>query len=362
MKRNITLLGIVSFLNDLSSEIIHPLLPFFLKSMNATALGIGIVGGLLDGFGNVVKLFSGYISDIFRKRKPLVFFGYLLSQVSKLGIGISSSAGEVSGFVIMDRIGKGIRTSPRDAIIAESSKERGKAFGFHRAMDTAGAVVGTLIAILLYESLKNFQTPILVAAAIGFFAVIPIFFVRDTGEFVPKKVEIGVKLKKYLFVAFLSGLCHLSYMFFLIRASVISVEAAFLLYLLFNVVYSLYSYPAGILADRFGKAKIVGFSYLIFSMSLLLMTFQNPLFFVVAFILYGIFMSVSEAQQRALASDLSKSQGFGLGAYHLSFGMAIVIGNIIAGALAELFTLDAAFVFASILSLISVFVYLFVKF
>jgi len=163
-------------------------------------------------------------------------------------------------------------------------------------------------------------------------------------------------------VVVLAGLCHISYMFYLIKASIVSVDVAFILYLIYNVIYAGFSYPAGVLADKIGKSKILGLSYFIFATSLVLMTFDGIPYFLLAFVLYGVFMSVSEAQQRALASDLARSQGFGLGAYHLSFGTAIVFGNVLAGGLAEFLSLNAAFTFASLLAFVTALLYLFVEF
>ncbi len=360
-KENVLLLGIVSLLNDLSSEIILPILPFFLKSLNASNLSIGLVGGIIDGMSNIVKAISGYISDKIKRRKLIVFIGYTVSQFSKMGLSFSYSPISISSFVTLDRIGKGIRTSPRDAIIAESTKNRGRAFGLHRMMDTSGAVFGTIFAIILIESFGNFRQPIFFAAILGFIALIPLFFVKDTGMFV-KSIELGLRLRKYLIAISFIGLSHVSYMFFLLKASQISVEFSIVLYLLYNIVYATFSYPIGVLADKYGRERMLSLAYLFFSFASILMLTSFVVSFIVAFILYGFFMSISEAQQRALASDIAKAQGFGIGSYHFFFGISSLIGNLIAGILAQLYFYEVVFVYSFIMSTLSAVLYAFMKF
>ncbi len=347
-RRNVYLLSLTSFLNDLSSETILSILPFFLKSFGATFYGIGLIGGLIDGLGNIAKVFSGYVSDFFGKRKPLVFFGYFISQVSKLCLSFSSSTLFAGAFISIDRLGKGTRTAPRDALISESKWKSGTAFGFHRAMDTFGAVIGSLIALILVFHGIKFSGAIVYAALIGFLAIIPIIFVKETGKI--KKPVLGFKMKKYVAFAAFLGFCNVSYMFFMLKAAKLSIELAIALYLLFNVIYALTSYPFGILADKIGKAKVLSLAYIMLSISAILMTRVNLIAFILAFSFYGLFMAVAEAQQRALASDLSISKGFGIGAFHFTYGTSTILCNILAGAMAS-FSINYVFVYLSIVAI-----------
>ncbi len=354
-RRNVYLLGITSFLNDLSSEIILPILPFFLRSFGATFYGIGFVGGLIDGFGNIAKVFSGYISDLFGKRKALVFSGYLLSQFSKLFLSFTSSTLFASLFIALDRLGKGIRTSPRDALISESKWKSGSAFGFHRAMDTFGAAIGSFFALLLIIYGFEYGRAIIFAALIGFFSIVPIFFVREITKAV-RRPRLNFRIKRYISIAIFLGFCNISYMFFLLKASKLGVDVAIALYLLFNVVYALASYPFGILADKFGKAKILSLAYLLFGISAFIMLRDNLIAFLAAFILYALFMAVAEAQQRALASDLSISKGFGIGAYHFAYGTSTIFANVLAGFIAE-FSINYVFIYISATSFLASLIY-----
>ena len=353
-KRNVYLLGITSFLNDLSSEIILPILPFFLKSFGAPYLGIGLVGGLIEGFSSVAKVFSGYLSDLFGKRKPIVFFGYLISQISKVFLAHSSSTFSAGFFVALDRFGKGIRTSPRDALISESKWESGKAFGLHRSLDTLGATIGSFIALLLIFYGFKYNKAIIFAAIIGFFSIIPIIFVKETGKSV--KPTLDLKIKKYIAFALFFGFCNISYMFFLLKASDFGVEFAVALYLLFNSVYAFASYPFGVLSDRFGKTKLLSLAYAFLSISALFMIQNSLEFFVVAFILYGLFVAISDAQQRAFASELSISKGFGIGAFQFSYGISTIFGNTLMGFIAEL-SVDYVFMYLTLVSLIAAVIY-----
>ncbi|WP_457591864.1 MFS transporter, partial [Geoglobus sp.] len=361
MDRNVFLLGVVSFLNDMSSEVILPILPFFLKGFGAGYTGIGFVGGILDGFGNLVKVLSGYISDRIGNRKHMVFSGYLISQFSKLALSYSSSTALAGLFVTLDRVGKGIRTSPRDALLAESGMKSGKAFGLHRMMDTLGAVLGTSLALYLVYSGVNYGSAILLAAIIGFFAVVPLVFVRETAVPV-KKPEISLRLKRFVIFSFFVGLANISYMFFLLKAGSFGVTTAIGLYLVFNVVYALMSYPFGMLAERIGKTVSLSIGYAFLSISSLVMFTGTSVFEMLAgFMLYGLYMSIVEAQQRALASDLSVSYGFGIGTYHFVFGVSTIVGNTIAGMIADI-SLNLVFAYSALLSLAVSLSYAIIKF
>ncbi len=359
--RNVFLLGVVSFLNDMSSEIILPILPFFLRGFGAGYTGIGIVGGLIDGFGNLVKVFSGYISDRIGNRKHMVFSGYLISQISKLALSFSGSTAVAGLFVTLDRVGKGIRTSPRDALLAESGMKSGKAFGFHRMMDTLGAVLGTSFSLLLVYMGFQYKNAIFMAAAIGFFAVIPLIFVTETAHPV-KKPKITFRLKKFTLFSFFVGLANISYMFFMLRAEILGVQTAIGFYLVFNITYALLSYPFGIIAEKIGKPRSLAAGYIFMTLASLLMFYGETFHILLSgFVMYGLFMSVVEAQQRAFASDLSTSYGFGIGTYHFVFGISTIIGNVVAGVIADI-SLTLVFAYSALMSFIAAICYTLLRF
>jgi len=361
--RNVKLLGLVSFLNDLSSEIILPVHPFFLTSLNISAAGIGLVAGIIDGLSNVMKAVSGYFSDLKGKRKPLIFAGYALSQFSKLALSLSSNLTYASIFTALDRVGKGIRTSPRDALIAESASQRGKAFGFHRAMDTFGAVLGTAIAIIFIQILESdYKKIILIASLIGFLSLIPLSFVSETARKYPRsKIVLGLRLKKFLLFSIIFGLANISYMFFILRASQHGVLSALILYFLFNIIYAVLSYPIGSFSDRIGKQKVAAFGYAMLAIAGLLMVSGGLIQLILAFLLFGVFMASSDAVQRSIAAEVAKVKGFGIGAFHFVFGMSALMGNVIYGLILQYYGFEPVFSLAALMALISSFIYIFVK-
>jgi len=226
ISKNVKLLSIVSLLNDLSSEMIMPILPMFLTALGANGFIIGLIGGLRDSISNILTIISGYWSDKIRKRKIFVIVGYLSSSLFKLLLSfvkIWPQALIVSSF---ERIGKGIRTAPRDAIISESMpKKHGKGFGFHRAMDTTGAILGSILVLILfwYWGL-SFNTIILIAAIISFASLFPLIFVTEKKTFQKKNnINFSIKtlsnpLKYFLIISGIFALANFSYMFFILKA------------------------------------------------------------------------------------------------------------------------------------------------
>ncbi|MBW2988404.1 MFS transporter, partial [Candidatus Woesearchaeota archaeon] len=175
-KRNIILLGLVSLINDISSKIILPLLPLYVKQIGGGGLAIGLISGLGDSVASILKILSGYFSDKLGKRKPFVYLGYLVASVGKFLLAFAKSWPQVLVLRMLERIGKGLRSAPRDALIAASTKlsNRGEGFGIHRAMDSGGAVIGALLAFLLYWFLGlSFTKIFLIAGCIAFAAILP---------------------------------------------------------------------------------------------------------------------------------------------------------------------------------------------
>ncbi len=331
VSKNVKLLGIVSLINDMSSEIIFPLLPFFLLSLNAPPAVIGLAGGIFEGFSGVVKVISGYISDLIGKRKPIVFLGYALSQLSKLGMALSANFETALTFMLLERGGKGLRTAPRDALIAESSEKRGKAFGYHRAMDSLGAVFGAIFAFLLFYCWKDVRMVILTAAIVGLLSLIPILMLKDKSS--KKKPKLSMRIKRYVLFSVIFGSANLSYMFFLMKIGVKSglsfnaLLSALIMYAVFNVVYSALSYPAGSLSDRIGKRAVASAGYLFMALSCALAVFVP----VLSLVTLGVFMALTDAVQRSFAAEIAESYGFGLGAFQLSFGVSSLLANTLYG-------------------------------
>ena len=288
VSRNVVLLGIVSFLNDLSSEIIIPVLPMFITALGGAGMAVGLTGGLRDSISSILKVFSGYWSDRTGKRKVFIISGYLTSAVFKFFLVFATIWQHISLFTGLERVGKGLRTAPRDAIIADSMPEQGgKGFGIHSAMDTSGAILGSFIAFLLVWFLEfDIKTIILAASVIALFSLIPLWFVKEpSGK--PKKIslKVGLKslpssLKVFLLVAGIFAFANFSYMFFILRAQQLfegkwAMGAPILLYVLYNVFYAGLSIPFGKLSEKAGRKQVLAAGYLLFVITWLGFEFFN---------------------------------------------------------------------------------------
>ncbi len=366
---NILLLGIVSFLNDFSSEMIMPILPMFITSLGGAGFVVGLIGGLRDSTASILKVICGYWSDKTGKRKIFVTSGYLTSSVFKLFLAFSRTCQHILIFAGLERVGKGLRTAPRDAIIADSlPKEMGKGFGIHRTLDTSGAILGSVVVFLLFWFLAfDFSSIILLAAIIAFLSLIPLHFVKERWR--GKKeitFKIGLKnlpgpLKLFILVSFVFALANFSYMFFILRAQglfagKLSVGLPILLYVLFNIFYAMFAIPFGALSDRIGRKKVLVLGYLLFSLtSMGFAIFNSFATFILLFALYGMVYAIVDGNQRAFVSDLSSYElrATALGTFHTAVGLAALPASLIAGFLWGLFP-ELTFIYGSAISLVSV--------
>ena len=376
---NILLLGVVSFLNDLSSEMIIPILPMFITSLGGAGLIVGLIGGLQDSIASILKVLSGYWSDRVGRRKIFVFSGYLTSAIFKLLLSFSRIWQHILLFVSFERVGKGLRTAPRDAIIADSMPEaRGKGFGIHRALDTSGAILGGLMALVLYWFLEfGFTHIIFIAAIIAFISLSPLYFVKEVKR-EPQKINLQISLKKlpkplmlFIMVATVFAFANFTYMFFILKAAAAfmplmpvkeSIALAIFLYILFNIFYALFAIPFGTLSDRIGKRRVLISGYLLFSVTCLGFTFFDSLLaFLVLFPLYGVVYAMVDGNQRAFVSDLSTEdlRATALGTFHTMIGIIALPASLIAGFLWNVMpTHSLTFLFGSSVSIVAVLLFL----
>ena len=366
LSKNVILLSIVSFLTDISSEIIFPILPMFIASLGGAGLIIGLIGGLSDSVSSILKVIAGYWSDRIGKRKPFVFFGYGLSSFSKILLSFSTTWHHAVVLVSLERVGKGLRDAPRDAILAESSEEhRGRAFGFHRAMDTSGAIIGSALSFVLFYYLGlSFETIIFAAGIIGFFSLIPVLLVKEKDKKpVKSSLELSLKalpgdFRMFVIIASIFALGNFTYMFFILKAQnvflilnpAMAIAIPLLLYVWFNIIYAAFSMPVGTLSDRIGRRKILIAGYGLFALTCAGFVFSDSLAaFIVLFALYGVAYSLIDATQRAFASDLISEniRGTGLGTFHTVIGLAALPASLIAGSLWQYVGPDATFVYGA---------------
>ena len=357
LPRNVFAIGLVSLLNDASSEIIYPLLPIFLaSSLGASARAIGTIEGLAESISSLLKLFAGYLSDRLEKRKFLVVAGYSVASIARPLLAFAQTWTQVLAIRLTDRIGKGIRTAPRDAMIADTVRveQRGIAFGFHRAMDHAGAVVGPLIGYLLVilfvanaksPTTGEFSKIFLAASVPALLAVlVAIFFMRES----PQREGHGSEIKKlslrgfdsnfkrFLLVLALFTLSNSSDSFLILRAMDLGVSVAVvpLLWAAHHGTKVLSSLFGGDLSDRLGRKQLIVAGWILYAAvyaGFAFATHQASLW--ILFLVYGIYFGLAEGAEKALVADLVRPEqrGTAYGLYNLAFGVTVFPASFLMG-------------------------------
>lgn len=346
--RNIIIVGFVSLFTDLSSQMVFPVVPLFLLSLGASAWVIGLIEGAAETTASLLKVFSGYWSDRIKRRKPFVFTGYSLSTVTKPMFALANSWPFVLFVRVLERVGKGVRDAPRDAIIAESVDVsiRGKAYGFQRALDGIGSFSGALLAVFLLP-LLGYRQLFFIAFLPGIIGVLLILFIREkrSHEVAERHaaMTLDVSLRKlprnlqlFIFVSTVFALGNFGYAFLILKAKNIGFtdNITLLLYVLFYVVYTLFTIPAGILSDRIGRKPVLVIGYILFAVTAVALLFTSQLVpLIVVFILYGVFFGMIDGVQRAFVVDLAPSElkGTALGTFYTATGLIALPGGFIAG-------------------------------
>ena len=341
-------LGWVSFFTDVSTEIIYPLLPVFLTvTLGASMAFVGLIEGVAESTASLLKIASGWWSDRVRKRKPLMIAGYGLSALTRPLIALATTGGHVFAARFIDRIGKGIRTSPRDALLAASvpSDQRGAAFGVQRMMDNAGAVVGPLIAwSLLNWFTGDFRVLFWIAVIPMFGAMIALIFGAKEQAQISSEVKPAVivafnitpAFKSYLGAVFLFTLGNSSDAFLLLRAQAVGVPVSSLplLWMALHVVKSASSYPAGVLSDRIGRRGLIVGGWCVYALVYLGFGFASQAWHIWAlFLVYGIFYGMTESTERALVADFypDTQRGRAFGSFNFITGIGALPASLLMG-------------------------------
>lgn len=369
MNRNIVIVGLVSLFTDISSEMIYPLIPLYLTAvLGASPSILGVIEGIAESLASLLKIFSGRISDRFERRKAVAIAGYGLSALGKVLFVVATSWVGILWARIGDRFGKGIRTAPRDALIAESvgPEVRGKAFGFHRAMDTAGAVVGIIATYWLFTNYRGDYLLVfwlsLIPAALG---VLCLFFATETGRGAAAAKQVvfswrglDKKLRYFIIITFLFNLGNSSNQFLLVRAgtSGFSPEQVILLYLLMNLTYFVISYPAGVISDIIGRRSLLVAGYALYGLVYLGFGFASFAWqFVALFAVYGLYTGVTDGIEKALLADIAPAdqRATVYGLHAMAVGVALLPASLIAGLLWDVFGAAAPFWFGGVTGLLA---------
>jgi MFS family permease len=356
LSRNVLILGVVSFFTDVSSEMILILLPLFYLTLGAGGAAIGLIEGLAESVSSLMKVFSGWYSDKIGRKKIFVGSGYCLSAVTKIFFAIATTWPQVLVIRFTERLGKGLRTSPRDALIAASTDEKtyGRAFGFHRAMDTAGAIGGVLLALILIGYLTYRQIFLLAVIPAAISVVFVLFVEEKKGKTRESKLQVKLtsKYRHLMLVVTIFGLANFSYAFLVLRANSLgaSDKMVISLYLFYNIIYAAAAIPVGELADMFSRKAIVVFGYLLFASMCLGFAMTSDLFYVAfLFALYGVYQAVMEGVHKAYIAELVEEdvRGTAYGIFHTIIGLTALPASFIAGLLWQYVSPATAFIYGS---------------
>jgi MFS family permease len=377
LSKNVRSLGWVSLFNDIASEMIYPLLPLFLNTvLGAGVVFIGLIEGIAESVSSFLKLLSGWVSDRFQKRKGLILFGYFLASVTRPFIGLATSAYHVLFLRFFDRIGKGVRSSPRDALLSQScsEEERGKAFGFQRAMDHAGAMTGPLVAsFLMAVFTKDLRIIFLLAFIPSLFCLWILW--RGVTDVSPPKISSreeskpisppklnwkgwNRKFKYFLVIITLFTLGNSSDAFLLLRAQNLGLNIVSIpiLWFVFHLSKTVFSVPGGALSDRIGRKKVMILAWTIYGLVYLGFAFSSNAYQVwLLFIVYGFFYGLSEGTEKAWVSDLveESKRGTAYGAYHFCIGIAALPASLLMGLLWKAIGVQWAFTFGAAMAWIA---------
>jgi MFS family permease len=370
LKPQVILLGLAALLNDAASELIYPLLPVFLSvTLGASPAIIGMIEGLADGLASILKYFSGSISDRQKRRKPWVVSGYGLAAASRLLIAAASVWPLVFAARLIDRTGKGMRSAPRDAMIADVTpkEQRGRAYGFHRALDHTGAIVGPLLALLLLQGLGlSLRTTFFLAVIPGTIGVVMLaVLLRETPHSAASAhagapdVTLPGRFRGAIAAIALFSLANSSDAFLLLQAHHAGVSTAMLpaLWAAHHVIKSLFSTRAGALSDRVDRRWLLVAGWTTYAVIYFLFPFASSLpMFVALFIAYAIPFTLAEGAERAWIADLvpAEARGKSFGIYYLANGVCVLAGSAIFGILYQQISPRAAFFTGASLALLAV--------
>lgn len=374
LNKNIFILGLTSFFNDFSNQMILSAFPaFFTSVLKAGAASLGIVEGIADGMANILKIYSGHLSDKLDKRRGFIFLGYSMSVLIRPLYMIAAGLGGVSGVLglrVIDRMGKGIREAPRDVIISVSATngETGKSFGYHKAMDTAGGILGPLAAFVLLQFWPGqWNMFFVVTFIVGLIAIATIFFVKDvvtarsangSRVFSLKSLNtLPLSFQYYLLAVFIFSIGSLPTAILLLKTVSVGLLIASipLFYMIYSVSFTAFSYHAGKLSDSIGTGRVIILGYTILIISYLGMIWAySPVSLAIFFVILGIFSACTDSTQRShVAKNIPEyERGTAYGLLNGVIGFGAMISGIIGGYIWQYYSPEYALLISSVLILI----------
>lgn len=369
--RNVVLLGLVSFFADISAEMVYPLIPLYLTmAFGATPVMVGFIEGIAESIASLLKVFSGYISDRFQRKKAIAFCGYATGVIYKIALLFATSWVGILAARVIDRFGKGVRTAPRDVMVSESAAQdsMGHAFGIHKMLDMAGSAIGILLAFLFlkYIGERGYKLAFAISIIPVVLALLMFAFIKENKVHQPKEREhfwknisqLDKQLKLYLAVTFLFTLGNSSNSFLLLRAvdAGFSSSNAVLLYFIYTAVASLLAIPCGKLSDRVGRKYLLVAGYVTFALVYLgFAVCMNQAAMVFIFVLYGVFTAMTTGVERAFIAEIAPPQlkGTMLGLHSTLAGIALLPASVVAGFLWQNVGAYAPFLYGSVMALLS---------
>ncbi len=378
ISKQVFILGMVSLFTDIASEMLYPVTPIFLTTVLGSSMAlVGVIEGIAEATAGLLKGYFGNLSDKVGKRSIFVMIGYGISALSKPLPGIFQNIPVVLTSRVSDRIGKGIRTAPRDALLASySDGNSGAVFGFHRGMDTLGAAIGPVVALILLNFYpNNFQLIFLIAFIPSVIALSFTFLVKDkqvTSKIKSRKNYLGFwkaapqEYKTVLVLITIFSLVNSSDVFLILKSQNITKSSTLAIfgYVFYNIIYAAASYPLGGLSDKLGKQKVFTFGLTVFSVVYFGFALVDDINFIwILFALYGIYAAATEGVSKAWVSDLipDEQRGSAIGLLTMLTSFSVMIGSFLTGILWDHFGSSVPFLFSAIISLV-ISVLLFFKF
>ncbi len=362
LQHNVFFLGLTSLFNDFSSEMVFSVLPaFFISVLKSGAGALGIVEGVAEATSNFIKILSGRWSDRIQRRKIFAVAGYTLSVFIRPLYVLVSTVGGVIGLRVLDRVGKGLRDSPRDALISLSvaKEESGRSFGYHRAMDTLGAILGPLVAFLILQHYQlGFNKVFITAFVVGLAAIFSLVLVKDIRQVLDVKKNstsfppLSRRFKIYIASIFIlsSGALPVGVLLFKTQDLGLSVADIPLFYMIYSVAYALFSWPAGRIADKWGGSRVIIVGYLLLIAGYVTLMFSSDIAILIAgFLLVGTFSALTDGVQRSYLSFLvdESQRGIAYGYLNAAIGFGALLAGAVGGYLWQSFSDRSAFMISA---------------